>query len=210
MVRERGRLDDLLVVANTRHGPGGHRGTRVRRDGPDHDHLAGPADARHFLVTHDVPVPDLPIDSHALQALRGVREATRGLLGDGAGAADPALADLFAAARYRLAADGEMRADAPGWPGLVMELLPALVELAAQRDRLRICGNRLCRFVFVDRSRNGSRVWCEMAVCGNRAKGGRFRHRLGPPAKAGDRDRGMPAAVTLARPAGHPGARRPE
>jgi predicted RNA-binding Zn ribbon-like protein len=187
MVRERDRLDDLLVVANTRHGPGGHRGTRVRLDGPDHDHLADPAETHHFLVTHDVRVPDLPIDSHALQALRRVREAARGLLDDGARAADPALADVFAAARYRLAADGEMRADAPGWSGLVMELLPALVELAAQRDRLRICGNPLCRFVFVDRSRNGSRVWCEMAVCGNRAKGGRFRHRLDPPAKADDR-----------------------
>ncbi len=206
MVRKRDRLDDLLVVANTRHGPGGHRGARVQLDGPDHDHLADPVDAGRFLATHDVPVPERPIEIDALQALRRVREAARGLLGDGPGAADPALADLFAVARYRLAADGEMRADAPGWPGLLMELLPALVALTAQRDRLRICGNQLCRFVFVDRSRNGSRLWCEMAVCGNRAKGGRFRHRLRPSAPAIAPERRAPGSATLARSSGHPGS----
>lgn len=35
-------------------------------------------------------------------------------------------------------------------------------------SRLRICPN--CRWLFVDRSRNGSRLWCDMAVCGNRQK----------------------------------------
>ncbi|MBT1159790.1 CGNR zinc finger domain-containing protein [Aminobacter anthyllidis] len=34
--------------------------------------------------------------------------------------------------------------------------------------RLRICPN--CNWLFVDRSRNGSRLWCDMAVCGNRQK----------------------------------------
>lgn len=36
------------------------------------------------------------------------------------------------------------------------------------RERIRICGN--CAWLFLDRSRNGSRVWCDMAVCGNRQK----------------------------------------
>jgi len=35
-------------------------------------------------------------------------------------------------------------------------------------SRLRICPN--CNWLFVDRSRNGSRLWCDMAVCGNRQK----------------------------------------
>ena len=34
--------------------------------------------------------------------------------------------------------------------------------------RVRICGN--CGWLFEDASRNGSRLWCDMAVCGNRAK----------------------------------------
>lgn len=34
--------------------------------------------------------------------------------------------------------------------------------------RLRSCPN--CHWLFVDRSRNASRVWCDMLTCGNRAK----------------------------------------
>ncbi len=41
--------------------------------------------------------------------------------------------------------------------------------------RLRICAN--CRWLFVDRSRNCSRLWCDMAVCGNRRKASRHYHR---------------------------------
>jgi predicted RNA-binding Zn ribbon-like protein len=35
-------------------------------------------------------------------------------------------------------------------------------------DRLKICPN--CGWLFLDRSKNKSRAWCDMAVCGNRAK----------------------------------------
>lgn len=42
-------------------------------------------------------------------------------------------------------------------------------------SRLRICPN--CNWLFVDRSRNGSRMWCDMAVCGNRQKARRHYNR---------------------------------
>lgn len=35
-------------------------------------------------------------------------------------------------------------------------------------ERLKICPN--CGWLFIDRSKNKSRAWCDMAVCGNRAK----------------------------------------
>ncbi|RWX75854.1 hypothetical protein EPK99_19430 [Neorhizobium lilium] len=41
--------------------------------------------------------------------------------------------------------------------------------------RLKICGN--CGWLFLDRSRNRSRAWCDMAVCGNRIKASRHYHR---------------------------------
>jgi hypothetical protein len=66
---------------------------------------------------------------------------------------------------------------APGWDGVGDDLLPAALALARERGRIRTCGNPLCRWLFIDRSRNGSRVWCEMAVCGNRMKVGRHRRR---------------------------------
>ena len=41
--------------------------------------------------------------------------------------------------------------------------------------RLKICPN--CQWLFLDRSRNRSRAWCDMAVCGNRAKASRHYRR---------------------------------
>ena len=41
--------------------------------------------------------------------------------------------------------------------------------------RIRVCPN--CRWLFLDRSRNGSRLWCDMAVCGNRVKARRHYRR---------------------------------
>ncbi len=37
-----------------------------------------------------------------------------------------------------------------------------------QASRTRICPN--CHWLVFDKSKNGSRVWCDMAVCGNRHK----------------------------------------
>lgn len=41
--------------------------------------------------------------------------------------------------------------------------------------KVKICPN--CNWLFLDRSRNASRVWCDMAVCGNRSKAKRHYHR---------------------------------
>lgn len=46
---------------------------------------------------------------------------------------------------------------------------------APEPDRLKICAN--CGWLFVDRSKNRSRTWCDMAVCGNRAKATRHYQR---------------------------------
>jgi predicted RNA-binding Zn ribbon-like protein len=38
------------------------------------------------------------------------------------------------------------------------------------KDRVRECHSTTCAWLFLDRSKNGSRRWCDMKVCGNRAK----------------------------------------
>lgn len=38
-------------------------------------------------------------------------------------------------------------------------------------QRMKICGH--CGWLFLDRSKNRSRSWCDMAVCGNRVKASR-------------------------------------
>lgn len=44
-------------------------------------------------------------------------------------------------------------------------------------ERIRICDNDTCRWVFYDTSRTGRRRWCDMSTCGNRAKAARHRAR---------------------------------
>lgn len=43
--------------------------------------------------------------------------------------------------------------------------------------QVRECAADTCGWLFLDRSKNGSRRWCDMRVCGNRAKVQRFRRR---------------------------------
>jgi predicted RNA-binding Zn ribbon-like protein len=43
--------------------------------------------------------------------------------------------------------------------------------------RVKTCDNHTCAWLFLDRSKNGRRRWCDMAVCGNRAKARRYRDR---------------------------------
>lgn len=44
-------------------------------------------------------------------------------------------------------------------------------------DRVRQCANETCGWLFIDRSRNRSRRWCDMSECGNVAKVRRYRQR---------------------------------
>jgi predicted RNA-binding Zn ribbon-like protein len=47
--------------------------------------------------------------------------------------------------------------------------------------RVRECASDTCGWLFVDTSKNGSRRWCDMADCGNRAKARRHYHRQAKP-----------------------------
>ncbi|WP_262848380.1 CGNR zinc finger domain-containing protein [Mumia quercus] len=53
----------------------------------------------------------------------------------------------------------------------------AQLALAGRLDRVKICPADDCRWAFYDRSKNHSRQWCSMEVCGNRAKVRQHRER---------------------------------
>lgn len=53
--------------------------------------------------------------------------------------------------------------------GSAVELLRSLPT-----DRTRVCRGDACGWLFIDSSKGGQRVWCDMAVCGNAAKTRRF------------------------------------
>lgn len=63
-------------------------------------------------------------------------------------------------------------ADAPLW-----RLVAAAGDLtvSADMEMLRACGDPECRWLFLDSSKNHTRRWCDMKVCGNRMKARRFK-----------------------------------
>jgi predicted RNA-binding Zn ribbon-like protein len=58
-------------------------------------------------------------------------------------------------------------------------------------DRLRVCANDGCRWIFVDRSPTGRRRWCDMRTCGNQAKVARHRARAKASADAEGQEPGV-------------------
>lgn len=75
---------------------------------------------------------------------------------------------------------------AVGWTGgglLLRQILwpvaRSVVEVLTSDDlrRLRTCPATNCGWVFLDTTRSGTRRWCDMTVCGNRAKARRYQSR---------------------------------
>lgn len=68
--------------------------------------------------------------------------------------------------------EGEIAAELP------VSALALRVEALLTSERLqtlRECGDPACRWLFLDTSKNHTRRWCDMKVCGNRMKARRFK-----------------------------------
>jgi predicted RNA-binding Zn ribbon-like protein len=113
------------------------------------------------------------------------REALRELLLANHGATpDPgAIAALDGAARLAVAFDARGTARLVPADGGVDGVLGALVGIVARSQAegtwpcLKACPADSCGWAFYDHSRNHSRTWCTMSVCGNRAKARSYRAR---------------------------------
>jgi predicted RNA-binding Zn ribbon-like protein len=66
------------------------------------------------------------------------------------------------------------QADLPVW--LLAQSASELL-LSEAIDRVHACGADTCRWLFLDTSKNHTRRWCNMRVCGNRMKARRFQAR---------------------------------
>jgi predicted RNA-binding Zn ribbon-like protein len=128
-----------------------------------------------------------PDDQEHADAL-AVREAIRELLlvNNGVAAdAEAASKTLEAAGREaRLAVRFEngrpvLAPEGDGTRAAIGSIVASVAELATTEDwkRLKGCRDENCRVAFYDKSRNRSRAWCSMEVCGNREKARSFRAR---------------------------------
>jgi predicted RNA-binding Zn ribbon-like protein len=128
------------------------------------------------------------VDAAGHRRVLALREALRALLraNNGGVAVDEDLAALHEAsarARYRtsIGSDGVLRIDPDGdGPDAFEErLLLAIERIQALGGwaRLKACPADDCQWAFFDSSRNRSRTWCSMEVCGNRSKTRRYRGR---------------------------------
>ena len=173
-------------------------GTHVR---PTHDHLQSYGDIASFAVLAGGLPPGVakrladraerdPRRAAAVYELGiALRESIWAVFSALASGESPSDADL--ALIGDAAADGAARSrlvydkDGVGWslPPESDDLERPLWDIArsaadlltsGDHDRIKECASATCEWVFLDRSRNRSRRWCDMSDCGNRAKARRF------------------------------------
>jgi predicted RNA-binding Zn ribbon-like protein len=68
----------------------------------------------------------------------------------------------------------ETHAELPLW---ILAQAASQLMTSDTMQRIRACGAETCRWLFLDTSKNHTRRWCNMKVCGNRMKARRFQAR---------------------------------
>ncbi|WP_049566553.1 CGNR zinc finger domain-containing protein [Nonomuraea sp. SBT364] len=135
---------------------------------------------RAWLADHDLPGADAA--ERARERLVAARDAMRALLGGGGPDRLNAVLD-HGNRRPRLGEAGPYElvvVDAPEWHAAWTAAADLVRVLGERPERVRKCANPQCVLWFLDVSKNGSRRWCSMEVCGNRSKVGRFNQRHRP------------------------------
>ncbi len=127
-------------------------------------------------------------EPEARQALRQARQAIRDVVsGQGGAAARDRLNAVLSHGHLRLSLGPDMTpeqtlmANEPAWRPAVMAAADLLDLLHQAPGRIRSCQHPDCVLWFYDTTRNGTRRWCSMAVCGNRAKARRHYDRTRRP-----------------------------
>jgi predicted RNA-binding Zn ribbon-like protein len=128
--------------------------------------------------------------SHVVEETRGLREALSDLLYSGldgrnsSAASLKTLERLFREAREqtRLVRDGSRlkwqwsgAETKPAFPVWLLTRAASRLLLSENVQQVRACANAECRWLFMDTSKNHTRRWCDMKLCGNRMKARRYK-----------------------------------
>ncbi|MGR6922793.1 CGNR zinc finger domain-containing protein [[Actinomadura] parvosata] len=134
------------------------------------DELSSPAELAVWLREHDLAGPRDRATDDDLQIAHALREGLRAALRQ-----EPAdLPEL----PLKVAVGGQGPELVPAVPGVRGGLARiAAAALGADWDRLKVCAEGTCQWAFIDLSKNRSRSWCSMRVCGNRTKTRAYRAR---------------------------------
>lgn len=161
--------------------------------GVEHDHLSDSAALHDWLRTRDLAARSAQSAvARELDAFRHVRDLVREITARRAEGRAPTATQLRrlndvlreGAHHHVLRLDAEGGSFTVGQAG--EELAQARAAIAGSlahyladhdAERLRVCADDGCRWLFVDRSPTGRRRWCDMRTCGNRAKVARHRAR---------------------------------
>ncbi len=127
---------------------------------------------------------------HVVEGIRGLREALADVLYAGLDGKNSSSASLRTLERLmretreqtRLVRDGvrlkwdwagaETKAEYPLW---LLTRAASRLLLSENVQLVRACANPECRWLFMDTSKNHTRRWCDMKLCGNRMKARRFK-----------------------------------
>jgi predicted RNA-binding Zn ribbon-like protein len=152
------------------------------------DSIAGLSELKAWLAEKRLVGRQESVTETDHQRALEFREALREILvGHGEGQVGAATVRRFDAVvshipmRLRVDDAGAVRVAAAGtgFDAAQAELLARVYE--AMEDgiwqRLKICAEDTCGWAFFDHSKNRSAHWCNMAVCGNRAKVSAYRQR---------------------------------
>jgi predicted RNA-binding Zn ribbon-like protein len=152
------------------------------------DHLVDPDAAAAWMAEAGLLPAGAGLRSRDLAKVLQAREAFRAVLvanaaGGGADEAVQTLNGLADEANIAIRLSGTGSVVPIVAAGGVVGALGQLVAIAFEGvtdgtwTRLKACPATGCHWAFYDTSRNRSSRWCDMGVCGNRAKRRRFRQR---------------------------------
>jgi predicted RNA-binding Zn ribbon-like protein len=148
------------------------------------DHLVDAAAATRWLRDRDLLGPRERLDDDERRRLVALREALRDLAGANAGEDVPeasvALLNRTSAPLVVRVRDAvELVPERRGLDGVLAVLLGAVytAQVDGTWSRFKTCRDDVCRWAFYDATKNRAGAWCDMAVCGNRAKARAYRGR---------------------------------
>ncbi|MGH2730768.1 MAG: CGNR zinc finger domain-containing protein [Actinomycetota bacterium] len=154
----------------------------------DTDDLDGPQVLLAWMTERGLVRNGERVTDADLAVAREVREALRSLMAvNGGSPPDPGAQETLnrVAERARFVVQfspegrGLLECEASGVDGGLGRIL-AIVHTAMAEgtwSRLKVCLKDSCKWAFYDHSKNRSRNWCSMAVCGNRVKAETYRRR---------------------------------